>query len=549
MPDLAQSLRDFDLTHLQNIAELWGIEMRAPDARRAADLLVHALLDSQLISEIIEALPAKAHQALEDLQAQNGRMEWSQFSRKFGKVREMGTGRQARQKPHRNPKSTSEILWYRALIARAFFDTPSGPQEFVYIPDDLLALMPKPQGKKVEPWETPASVRERAKITPVTDHVLDAACTLLAALRTEMEPDKIEAAAENWACSAQTLITLLSAANLLDSNSIPSPDATRTFLEADRGAALMLLAQAWIQSVDFDDLLLISYLEAEGEWEHNPLQTRQIVLGFLNELPSGEWWSLPAFIEAVYKNQPDFQRTAGDYDSWYLRDKRSGDYLRGFENWYAVDGELLRQIITGPLHWLGILDLAAPKKDTPPTAFRLSAWGAALLEGEIPTGFVDEQAKLQIDSKARVLAPRLLPRAARYQLARFCEWEEQHKDDFQYHITPASLERARGQGLTVNQLQTLLQRHSKDPLPPNILQALKRWDKHGSQARLENVLVLRLKSPKIMEALRASKASRFLGDPIGPTTVVVKTGAWEKVLDALAEMGYLGEVNTLDTGI
>lgn len=41
--------------------------------------------------------------------------------------------------------------------------------------------------------------------------------------------------------------------------------------------------------------------------------------------------------------------------------------------------------------------------------------------------------------------------------------------------------------------------------------------------------------------LRNSRAARYLGDPLGPTTVVVKSGSGEKVLEILTEMGYLGE--------
>jgi len=41
--------------------------------------------------------------------------------------------------------------------------------------------------------------------------------------------------------------------------------------------------------------------------------------------------------------------------------------------------------------------------------------------------------------------------------------------------------------------------------------------------------------------LRKSKAARFLGETLGPTTVVIKEGAQSKVMAALAEMGLLAE--------
>jgi len=52
-------------------------------------------------------------------------------------------------------------LWYRALLARAFFDTPGGPQEFAYIPTDLLSLLPVSQGTADLQLGRPATPAER----------------------------------------------------------------------------------------------------------------------------------------------------------------------------------------------------------------------------------------------------------------------------------------------------------------------------------------------------------------------------------------------------
>jgi hypothetical protein len=111
-----------------------------------------------------------------------------------------------------------------------------------------------------------------------------------------------------------------------------------------------------------------------------------------------------------------------------------------------------------------------------------------------------------------------------------------------YLISAAALEQARKQGLKVSQLLALLKANSSAPLPPNLLQALKRWEQQGTQARLQATLVLRLGSAAALKALRASKAARYLGEPLGPTAVVVKPGASQQVLGALLELGYLGEL-------
>ena len=79
------------------------------------------------------------------------------------------------------------------------------------------------------------------------------------------------------------------------------------------------------------------------------------------------------------------------------------------------------------------------------------------------------------------------------------------------------------------------------------MKALKRWEVNGTEARVETLTVLRVSRPEVLEELRKSKAGRFLGESLGPTTTVVQNGAQSKVLAALAEMGLLaeGEVNDI----
>ena len=108
-------------------------------------------------------------------------------------------------------------------------------------------------------------------------------------------------------------------------------------------------------------------------------------------------------------------------------------------------------------------------------------------------------------------------------------------------MPPTARPRAGKQGLRASHLLALLRKHA--PLtPPVLAKALERWEEHGSQARLERMVVLRVNSPEILQALKASRAARFLGDPLGPAAIAVRAGAWEKVLETLAELGYLGEV-------
>lgn len=547
MPELKQSLLGQDLGHLRIIAEHWGIQLEATEVRAAKHELAGLVLNQELLAELLEALSSEALQALHALQNKGGRLPWSQFTRRFGEVREMGPGKRDRDRPDRDPASVAEILWYRALIGRAFFDTGRGTEEFSYIPDDILALLPvlsKPknltQGSSTSKvLGRAATTAERASPVLSTDRILDHACTLLAGHRLGLDAAILDAHVAPY--RRDFVEAMIHLAGLLDPEGAPEPEATRAFLEAPRGEALASLVQTWLDSREYNDLHHVPNLQAEGAWTNDPLQTRRFMWQCLAALPQRKWWCLSAFIADIRQQYPDFQRPAGDYDSWYLRDATTGEFLRGFEHWEAVDGSLIYYLISGPLHWLGLVDLAAPTADEPPAAFRFSQFGLDFLAGKKSEHLALENARVHVRSDGRLNVPVLTPRAARYQLARFCQWEEGNPHEYRYRLSPSSLARAREAGLRLSHLISLLNRHT-DVIPPNILTAINRWDASGTQARLQEVTILKLGSPQMLEALRASRAVRFLGDPLGPTTIIVKAGAAEKVLAILVEMGYLGEI-------
>ena len=141
MPDLIHSLLKQDIGHLRIIAEFWGLELDSSTVEDAREELSASLLDAELAAELIDALSPQADTAIRALVEEGGRIPWVTFARKYGDIREMGPGKRDRERPHLKPSSTTETLFYRGLLARAFFETEKGSQEFAYIPDDLLELL------------------------------------------------------------------------------------------------------------------------------------------------------------------------------------------------------------------------------------------------------------------------------------------------------------------------------------------------------------------------------------------------------------------------
>jgi hypothetical protein len=149
---------------------------------------------------------------------------------------------------------------------------------------------------------------------------------------------------------------------------------------------------------------------------------------------------------------------------------------------------------------------------------------------------------LNVSSNGRITIARFFSRAVRYQISRFCEWDEEKNDDYLYSVSAQSLKRASEQGLKAEQLLAMLVKYTNGAVPPAMVKALKRWEQHGTEARVESLFVLRVSRPEIMEEMRGSKAGKFLGELLSPTAVVVKSGAIEKVMAALTELGFLADL-------
>ena len=523
MPDLTHSLLKQDIGHLRIIAEFWGLELDSTDVDSAREELSASILDFESLAELMDTLSPQADSAITDLVQSGGRIIWATFIRKYGDIREMGAGKRDRERPHLKPSSTTEILFYRGLLARAFFETDKGSQEFAYIPDDLLLLI-ESRKEDAPPVTTealgrPASPKEKGQDILANDFILDDATTMLAALRMGKS---------DWQSDLR-LGALLNSAKLIKKNTL-QPEAIKAFLEAPRKDALKLLQDAWTESTTFNELKLTPGIICEGEWTNQPQETREFLLNLIDVIPEGKWWSMNSFIRDVKQKYADFQRPASDYDSWFIKRESDGQYLRGFSYWDQVDGALIKYFITNILYWLGQVDLSIAEGAIEATAFRITSF----------EGGKEERGKIAVTSNGKISIPRDAPRVVRYQVSRFCEWDDPKGDDFRYRISTHSLAKAKEQGLKIEHLLPLLAKHSAG-IPPSLIKALKRWEVSGTEARAETQTVLRLSKPEILEELRKSKAAKYLGEVLSPTAVVVKGGAIQKVLEALTELGLLAE--------
>ncbi len=575
MRSLRQCLLDTDLARLKAIAAFWDVELTTSRQRDVAIQLAEVMATPEAAANAWSMLPDDQRQTLEALLANRGRMPLRVFARQWGEIRAMGPGRMEREKPWRAPDSATEGLWYAGFIFRAFEQAPGGSREVVFVPAEVMALLPTspaPHGTiALKPISEPLIIRSAGET------FLDDACEMLAYVQSEQVRPGHDGAwpARHEAHLAHRLqdsdperpqllhsvVRRLGWLRVSDSGYLrPDPEPVSAWLHAPTDRQRAALADAWRSDPTWNDLFHVPTLRPEdtGAWRNDPLLAREAVMRHLKTCTPGAWHGLDDLVSAIRQADPDFQRPDGDYAHWYIRDAATGTYLSGFESWDAVEGALIRYLVMGPLAWLGLTDLGTCRRSTggsagssdgaapfdsnslPSHVFRLTTAGAAYL-GLVEPPAEPETTRMVLRSDFTVLAPPT-PRYERFQLSRIADWVRTGSR-YVYRLSPTSLEHARQQGIPVARVLAYLKQVSGAPAPRPIEAALTRWDERGAEARLQRAVLLRTSSPELMEEVVSStRIRRFIRERIGPTAVLIREQEWPRIAAALGDMGLLPEV-------
>jgi hypothetical protein len=557
MVDLRRSLVQHDGTLLRVIGETWGIDLTGLSLRLAAERLAHTMLASDLPAEIAD-LSAEEQSVIQALQAAGGRILADSFFRQFGTVRPFGPGRLARERPWDSPASPAEALWYRGLIFRAFEQTDMGSQEYVYLPDEIRAALPPPSVTSTTGLHLAAAA---GPVTgrPLAAGLVDDCCTLLAYVQQNplsvhphpalpVEPLMPYMRYKDRA-RLQMIWMLALEAGLLTTDETavrPHPQVTRAWLQSPHPEQAATLVQTWLDGSRWNDLWQVPSLRPEPTgWQNDPCAPRRLMLDLLAGVDSKTWWSLDGLLAGVKASNPDFLRAAGDYDTWYIRDATTGEYLNGFGFWDRVEGALLRFLVTGPLAWLEMVELGEdPDGDV--IAFRPTPAGRAFAQvRSFPYPAGPAEARIRVYADATISVPASVSRFTRFQVARLADWEPLAIKEtiYRYRLTPRSLARARRTGIALERALSFLASRSGRPLPEPVRSAVEAWEEHGAQIQLREVKLLQVRDEAVLDRLRAAPNVRpLLGEAVGPLAVIVRTTDWSRLISAIAELGLLSEV-------
>lgn len=493
-------LTDYPDILLQVLAELRGAYLDgAENQTEAVELLAAQITDPtsiQLAYQEVTDMSDQAQEAVELLLTESGEMREAQFSRTYGSIRQMGPAKLNREQPWFYPESIAELLYYYGFVGRGFKGTGQNAHTIIYIPSDVIPWLPNPQSADLE-----NGLPVQAVPPPPPSRSLLADDSLLADLGTLLgfvhtnglrltadgpHPDDVDLFVQRLQLPFSQddtslnnrLALMLHLANRMswlrrESSGLIqlTGNPVHTFLEKTRAEQRVVLWQAWCETPDWNDLWRVPNLECTrtSNWQNDPFQTRQTVLQLLRRLQPGVWYSQSDVIQAIKETQPDFQRPTGDYDSWYIRNTVTQEFLKGFSEWDAVEGALLRFLFHGPLYWLQALDLAEPSAGDD-YLISLSQWGAFWLEYDVPQPHEPARRPISVEEGNMITMPLDVASGDHFRVARFAEWRVSYPN-YVYEITEASLARAASEGVTGPRILGFLQQRCR-VVPDGVVEIL-----------------------------------------------------------------------------
>jgi hypothetical protein len=570
MQNLYEALKNADVGLLPTLAQVWGVDANRLKPDELTLALADAMLDRSRVETQWDALSDQARGAMQLLIANQMKMPRKQFELTYGAIRKMGRGQIERVQPHKQPATPAEGLYYRGFIAEGFEQSKAGMRPIVYIPADLAERLPVHKTAYTDLQDMDDDLllldddgeaggtagvfglddHEVENVQPTDTSLVDDMVTLLAYLRihsANVEGDTLiaddqEALLPHMLKASDTRLTFLFAVGISaelittqEGQAYPKRSGLQPWLQAKRSEQVRRLADAWRESTTYRDLWHVPglYPDPQG-FPYDMLVGREALINFIKDYaPLDQWWSLDDFIEVLKRVDPSFQRPGGDYDSWYIRND-AGEYLNGFESWDAVEGALLEYYLTGPMHWLGLVDLAED-------AVRLTAYGRAFVGAMAWPSPPEQSENITVRDDGVLLVSRKVSRTDRFQVARFTSWRA-GDDPYEYKLDASGLQQAAMQGINTQQISAFLGRHSGQ-LPPVVARLLDTWQGGAAgQATFERLLVLRTVSEEVLDRIYEEPSlRRYLGARLGPTAGIIRGDA-DALEQALDEIGLSVEV-------
>lgn len=308
----------------------------------------------------------------------------------------------------------------------------------------------------------------------------------------------------------------------------------------------------WLETPFWNELAFLQNVVAQpGPAPLDPaheevVRSRQVVVDQLFLLAAESWRALPTFIarmklRATYLLFPrQYGLRAERYSvgsnpyGWNFRLRRG--WLTHREGWHMVEGGFIRALLTGPLHWLGIVELDEAEH---PDAFRL-AQGARLLAGpEPPTNEEIAWGRLVVQPNFELVALAPVSESLLVSLDRFAE-RVRLEHIAQYRLSKTSVTQAVQLGMTAEDIQQALEQAAGGAIPQNVHYSLVEWERQARRIELwRGATLLEVDDPALLDTLFDDPQARpWLLRRLTPTLAEVASEHLTQIQEMLWQRDY-----------
>ena len=244
-------------------------------------------------------------------------------------------------------------------------------------------------------------------------------------------------------------------------------------------------------------------------------KARRSVIEYLRQLKPIEWVTFDQLIDQLAEYDREFllprvtSRSAyygyappHPYSSYNAVGWSFPGVYDAKQGWQTVETPFIRGLISGSLHWQGLIDLGwSAERSGEPTAFRLTALGAWLLGLGPQPEIRAEGGRVIVQPNLHIVALDPVNDATLVTLDRFAERLSAERA-VEYQLTRASVYRGQQQGWEVPRIKEFLRQQTNADLPGNVARTLEEWQTlherivirphvalaHGSPAALDTLL-------------------------------------------------------------
>ncbi len=347
-------------------------------------------------------------------------------------------------------------------------------------------------------------------------------------------------------------------------------NAAQLLLGPERGEVARDLYALWLMQPGYDELFelqehglrlrcraapLHHSALRPGELALENSEAKQTLLALLAQAPLDQWINFPAFARFIYRLNPLFlQRRQRQFPSphWWL-EQEEGRPLRPAQvnDWLRAEGRYLAQLLQGPLHWLGLSDVAL-SADGKLQAFRLTSWAGALFAGIVPLepaarSVPGERPMLEVSDAGNILISCSPAAWATIELVEsFAEVAGIDGDRLRYRPAPGSLGAALNRGQHPFALLDLLRAEARSEALPDsprarLVAQLERWHASYGQVRLyTGVTLLETADTLVMRELSTTTSlDEQVVRPLHATLAILKKPGAGALIEDLKRRGQV----------